>query len=238
MLFGTTIDLNSRVDKDIPRADTLQVNKLPYDVQEAIVAQAEYRNLKSISRVSRAYHGFVRARLFHTITFGTHESSYYLLKGISQVVRQELSQQQPPAIFSDVKYIRLTAPFHLDIWARCEVCDMGGGLGRIMDILAKFQPHSLRGFHYDIGSCLPNQLFLPPLSSHQDDPQGRHDSHLLKRQKNIESLSLITDAYCVPHGPYELWDRRTIALASFERLRRLSWRGLWRPNEVAAVREF
>ena len=213
-------------------------NSLPYDVMVAIVGQVGYKDLKSLSLVSRGFSQCARERLFRSITFAADEDKFCLPIGISNVVRRELTQKRPAEVFPYIKYVRLIAPFHRNIASRCPIHHQRGRLSQFMDILVRLPPHSLRGFSYDIGSCLPEQLFLPPPVTQADQSQGDRYAYLVENQKNLEFLSLITDPECLPPHDGVHWDRRTIALATFERLRELSWRGLWRPRDVKAVRKF
>jgi hypothetical protein len=83
-----------------------------------------------------------------------------------------------------------------------------------------FEATHLHESRWELGTCIPEALFCS------------NDS-FLKRQKHIQSITIITDGECVANKT----SRYFLDLVQFRELRSLSWTGLNRYNDFESVRK-
>ncbi|KAG9228716.1 hypothetical protein BJ875DRAFT_547533 [Amylocarpus encephaloides] len=92
----------------------------------------------------------------------------------------------------------------------------------LLALLRRLRDHSLRSFSWNLGTCVPSELL-------------GISGHLLMTQKQLESLSLITDPWCQLNNGIKQTTRNTPRLAGFTSLRSISWRGIHLRSDFLAL---
>jgi len=190
----------------------LQVGDFPTEIHQVIIDQANPYDLKALSRVSRRFRDLAKARLFETLTFKTNERDFRVHSTMGRRIRLDLEGAQPLTFSNFVKHVRLDTLFLAPFWdwrdSRCPHSRYTTFRSSpLMKFFEQLPDNSLESFSWNLGTCLPDDIF---------------NAYLPRKQSTIKSLSLMTDPHC------DDWMRTTIrsgTLTQFHDLREFSWKG-------------
>ena len=235
-----TLDTQNRVQ--------FAMTRLPTELQAAVLEQADFRDLKALSLVSKGLRALALSRLFETVTLVVYEEELRH-EGVSdQQLRRELQADLVPGFFpTRVRHLRYERP---DVYlGGCQCANFRSW--RAMNVLDAMKDNQLKALSFDLGTRLPEAFLSPPTSARgtatpcepgyvaigSSAEAEMPISYLVNSQTALESLSLVTDSYCVRVRSRAARGERTIPLAQFNKLRSFSWRNLYRSEEVRAVHE-
>ena len=181
--------------------------------------------------------------MFETLTIHARD---HALPRLDARPYASLDVTRPLGCLKLVKHLHLKAPFFQNLTdERCphfELCGRGrlprdpitgvlawesnASLPKLIPLLVQLPENGLVSFNWDLGMCIPDHILGP-------------EGYLTKKQTTIESLSLITGVVCWSSNPRQRqFNPPIITLSGFPMLRRLSWKGLQRIEELESLRAF
>ncbi|GKZ48145.1 hypothetical protein AbraIFM66951_011901 [Aspergillus brasiliensis] len=211
------------------------LDTLPLELLNMMLSNiTSHRDLKQVCEVCTRLRDCAIPYLYRSVVLSAPEMS---LKKLATVVRSI-----PRRYVKHIRELELKIPIHQAICSRCvhhdnhsvdedesvvavvgdedtngEACPFVNLMQALNNL--QFLDDQLRTFRWNLGMCLPNKLL------------NGDELSFLRKQKKIESLTLVTDAYCVDSVG-------SVRLAQFPDLRSLSWKGLSRYSDLECLKDY